>query len=64
MKAGLEEEARDLYEKSKGLDIQSISGIGYKEWIPYFEGEQSREAIIATIQQKLKAICQTAINVV
>ena len=49
--AGLEEEARDLYEKSKGLDIQSISGIGYKEWIPYFEGEQSREAIIATIQQ-------------
>lgn len=49
--AGLEEEARDLYEKSKGLDIQSISGIGYKEWIPYFEGEQSREGIIATIQQ-------------
>ena len=40
-----------LYEKSKNLDIQSISGIGYKEWIPYFEGEQSREAIIATIQQ-------------
>ena len=30
---------------------ESISGIGYKEWIPYFEGEQSREAIIATIQQ-------------
>ena len=49
--AGLEEEARELYEKSKGLDIQSISGIGYKEWIPYFEGEQSREAIIANIQQ-------------
>ncbi len=49
--AGMEEEARELYEKSKGLDIQSISGIGYKEWIPYFEGEQSREAIISTIQQ-------------
>lgn len=51
LEAGLEQEAFQLYEQVKGMDVQSIRGIGYKEWIPYFEAEQSKEAIIETIKQ-------------
>ena len=54
--ADLKKKQETFTKKSKGLDIQSISGIGYKEWIPYFEGEQSREAIISSIQQNFKKI--------
>ncbi|MDC3414333.1 tRNA (adenosine(37)-N6)-dimethylallyltransferase MiaA [Aquibacillus sp. 3ASR75-11] len=40
MKAGLLEEVRELYDQ--GLkDAQSMKAIGYKEFIPYFEEEQS-----------------------
>lgn len=48
---GLEDEAHSLYDASKGQDWQSIKGIGYKEWWPYFEGHMSREDVIETIQQ-------------
>lgn len=51
VEAGLEAEARILYEQTKGMDVQSIRGIGYKEWIPYFNGEQTKEAVIERIQQ-------------
>ena len=49
--AGLEERSKRPLRKIKRSRYPIISGIGYKEWIPYFEGEQSREAIISTIQQ-------------
>ena len=51
MQNGLEEEARQLYDAVKGLDVQSIRGIGYKEWVDYFEGQLSKEATIQKIQQ-------------
>ncbi|MDE1547852.1 tRNA (adenosine(37)-N6)-dimethylallyltransferase MiaA [Jeotgalibaca caeni] len=51
VEAGLIEEARMLYEEPKGLESQAIKGIGYKEWIPYFEGNQSREEVIEQIKQ-------------
>lgn len=51
VEAGLEQEARTLYEQANGQDWQSIKGIGYKEWWPYFDGHATREAVIETIQQ-------------
>lgn len=48
---GLEDEARNLYDKSKGQDWQSIKGIGYKEWWPYFKGHLSKDDVIESIQQ-------------
>src|SRR5690625_7667042 len=47
IEAGLIAEVKELYKK--GLkDCQSMTGIGYKEFIPYFEGTVSLEAAIET----------------
>ncbi|MGX7348661.1 tRNA (adenosine(37)-N6)-dimethylallyltransferase MiaA [Dolosicoccus paucivorans] len=49
---GLEKEAKQLYDEAKGQDWQSIKGIGYKEWWPYFNGsDMSVSQVIETIQQ-------------
>lgn len=48
---GLEKEARWLYEASNGQDWQSIKGIGYKEWWPYFEKRMDKDEVIENIQQ-------------
>ena len=48
---GLEAEARQLYEAAGEQDYQSVRGIGYKEWWPYFQGEADLETVVQTIQQ-------------
>ena len=55
---GLEEEVRSLW-RSGVLNGESggAQAIGYKEWIPYFEGKQTREE---TIQQIKTATAQYA----
>ncbi|MFD0943400.1 tRNA (adenosine(37)-N6)-dimethylallyltransferase MiaA [Savagea faecisuis] len=50
---GLEAEVEALYKK--GLkDAQSMSGIGYKEWIPYFEGKRTKEEVVSLIQRNTR----------
>lgn len=39
-RAGLKHEARELAEKY-GWEVEAMKGIGYREFKPYFEGEQS-----------------------
>ncbi|MCW6663560.1 tRNA (adenosine(37)-N6)-dimethylallyltransferase MiaA [Aerococcaceae bacterium NML190073] len=51
VEAGLEQEARALYDQANGADWQSIKGIGYKEWWPYFDGHATLEEVVSTIQQ-------------
>ncbi|OJH00087.1 tRNA dimethylallyltransferase [Enterococcus termitis] len=46
--AGLLKEALQLYEKQPQ---QSIQGIGYKEFFPYFEGKETLEEAIAQVKQ-------------
>lgn len=46
----LESEAKWLFDQNL-IDSQAIRGIGYKEWIPYFNKENSIEQVIAEIQQ-------------
>lgn len=52
MGMGLEDEARKLLDYENAVEFQSFKGIGYKEWIPYFKGEQTKEEIIDMIQQQ------------
>lgn len=56
VEAGLETEARWLYDHSAGKRLTSMKGIGYKEWWPYFESSDNNEpidfdAVIEVIQQ-------------
>lgn len=51
---GLEEEAELLFNKDtsdKSQVFQSMKGIGYKEWWPYFQGVEAKEDVIQQIQQ-------------
>ena len=52
---GLEQEVRALYDGVQTLDlnqIQSTQGIGYKEWFPYFAGEDiTQQQVMEAIQQ-------------
>lgn len=50
IKQDLESEAKWLVDQNL-LDSQAMRGIGYKEWIPYFNKENSIEQVIAEIQQ-------------
>jgi len=49
---GLEAEARALYDEGL-LDGRTVAAqaIGYKEWIPYFRGETTRETVRESIAQ-------------
>ena len=50
---GLEEEVYELYQK--GIrDTQAMRGIGYKEWIPYFEGRMTKEEVIEQIKKNTR----------
>ena len=51
VKADLENEAKWLYDQAEGADWQSVKGIGYKEWWPYFNNQMDKEEVIETIQQ-------------
>lgn len=42
MEGGLEHEARWLYERF-GEEVQAAQAIGYKEWFPYFRGDESTD---------------------
>ena len=51
IEAGLESEVRGLVDRGYGFDLQSMQGIGYKEWKPYFDGT-------ATVDDVREAICK------
>ncbi len=47
---GLLEEARTIYDQV-GPDAQAMAAIGYKEWIPFFEGRANAEEAIDLIKR-------------
>lgn len=51
MEEGLEEEVRGFYEKGFTRDLQSMHGIGYREFFDYFEGKISREEVSELIKR-------------
>lgn len=50
LEQGLEVEARNLYDTG-GIELQSGSGIGYKEWYPYFAGLESYETAVEMVKR-------------
>jgi tRNA dimethylallyltransferase len=48
---GLEEEANALRPQ---FHLNALQTVGYQEWLPYFEGQQSKAAVIETIQQNTR----------
>ncbi len=50
MEAGLEEEARSLLLSGNPVSRTAAQAIGYKEFLPYFRGECSLEAVSASIK--------------
>ena len=47
---GLEQEVKEIIEEY-GLELQALGAIGYKEMIPYLNGNVSKEDTIADISQ-------------
>lgn len=59
MKAGLEEEARQLYPFK---NLQSLNTVGYKELFDYFDGKTSKDEAIAMIQQNSRRYAKRQIT--
>lgn len=51
---GLEAEARWLFAQPGDLGLPSKRAIGYKEWLPYFEGESDLDHVKETIKQNTR----------
>ena len=48
---GLEEEVNALHPQ---FHLNALQTVGYQEWLPYFEGHQTKEAVIQSIQQNTR----------
>ena len=48
---GLEEEVNALLPQ---FHLNALQTVGYQEWLPYFEGQQTKEAVILAIQQNTR----------
>ena len=48
---GLEEEVKALYPQ---FHLNALQTVGYQEWLPYLEGNQSKEAVVQAIQQNTR----------
>ncbi len=57
IEAGLEHEASQLFEKY-GPDCEALKGIGYKEWLPYFDGKLSHDEVTAQIVKNTLALAK------
>lgn len=51
MEEGLPEEVRGLFEEGYGPELVSMQGIGYKEFFPYFYGEQTLDEVTEQIKK-------------
>ena len=48
---GLEEEVNGLRPQ---FHLNALQTVGYQEWLPYFKGQQSKDAVIQAIQQNTR----------
>ncbi len=48
---GLEEEVRSLRPQ---IHLNALQTVGYQEWLPYFDGQQTKEAVIEAIQRNTR----------
>lgn len=62
MDRGLEEEVRRFYEMGFTGEEQSMKGIGYKEWFPYFRQEISKDEVVETIKKNTRHFAKRQIT--
>lgn len=62
VKQGLFEEVEGLLKKGLSKEMQSLKGIGYKELIPYFEGQISKEDAIRQVKQNTRNFAKRQIT--
>jgi tRNA dimethylallyltransferase len=58
IEAGLEDEAKRIFEKYPTLGASSAKAVGYQEWIPFFNGQCTREATIERIIINTRQLCK------
>jgi tRNA dimethylallyltransferase len=62
MAAGLEEEVRRLVEAGYGWDLPAMSGLGYIQFRPYFDGSATLEEIAAEIKSATHSFIRRQYN--
>ena len=60
--AGLEEEVRRLVEAGYGWDLPAMSGLGYAQFRPYFEGRATLEQVVAEIRRATRRFIRHQYN--
>jgi tRNA dimethylallyltransferase len=60
--AGLEEEVRQLVEAGYGWDLPAMSGLGYAQFRPYFEGQATLEQVVAEIRRATRRFIRHQYN--
>ena len=60
--AGLEEEVRRLVEAGYGWDLPAMSGLGYAQFRPYFEGQATLEQVVAEIRRATRRFIRHQYN--
>jgi len=62
MEAGLEEEVRRLLEAGYGWELPAMSGVGYAQFKPYFEGETTQEQVVTEIKRVTRSFIRRQYN--
>jgi tRNA dimethylallyltransferase len=62
MAAGLEDEVRRLMEAGYGWHLPAMSGLGYVQFRPYFEGRTSLEEVVAEIKRATRRFIRHQYN--
>jgi tRNA dimethylallyltransferase len=62
MAAGLEEEVRRLLSAGYGWHLPAMSGLGYGQFRPYFEGQATLEEVVAEIQRATRRFIRHQYN--
>jgi len=62
MRAGLLEEVQRLVEAGYGWDLPAMSGLGYVQFRPYFEGEATLEEVVAEIKRATRRFIRRQYN--
>jgi tRNA dimethylallyltransferase len=62
LQAGLEQEVRQLVDAGFGWDLPAMSGLGYIQFKPYFEGQASLEEVVAEIRHATRRFIRSQYN--
>lgn len=58
IEAGLENEAKNIFNTYTKLGNSSVKAVGYQEWIPYFNGQCTKEETIERIIINTRQLCK------